>query len=287
MKIHYYKEKNFGDALNPWLWNKLISELLDESDRIAFIGIGTLINENLPYLTRKARLRVIFSTGVGYAKGVPQIDESYRVYCLRGPLSAQKLGVAKNLAVTDGALLVRQFFQTNNQKIYKFSYMPHYELAGKSWELVCRDLNFGYIDPRWSVEKVLSHISQTEVLLTEAMHGAIVADALRVPWIPVVTNPTILPFKWQDWCQSIEVEYNPVRIKRLHHPRQKTDYLSGMRLARDWVRQKKAAHRLFNIANTIHPSLSSEIKSEQLFIQLQEKLQKLKDDWKAGFLTSN
>ncbi|MCU0537787.1 MAG: polysaccharide pyruvyl transferase family protein [Hydrococcus sp. Prado102] len=286
MKIHYYKEKNFGDALNPWLWKQLLPELFNEDDKIAFIGIGTLINENLPYLTRKARWRVIFSTGVGYAKGVPQIDESYKIYCLRGPLSAQKLGVSKDLAVTDGALLVKSF-QTNSQKNYKFSYMPHYELAGKAWELVCKELNFGYIDPRWSVEKVLSCINQTEILLTEAMHGAIIADAFRVPWIPIVTNPTILPFKWQDWCQSIEVEYNPINLERLHHPRQKTDILSGVRLARDWVRQKKAARKLYDIASTIHPSLSSDKKSEQLLIELQEKVQQLKDDWKAGMFTEN
>jgi succinoglycan biosynthesis protein ExoV len=285
MKIHYYKEKNFGDSLNPWLWSKLIPELIDESDRIAFIGIGTLINENLHYLTRKAHLKIIFSTGVGYAKEVPRLNESYKIYCLRGPLSAQKLGVSKNLAVTDGALLVRNVFQTNSQKKYKFSYMPHYELAGKAWDLVCKELNFGYIDPRWSVEKALSCISQTEILITEAMHGAIVADALRVPWIPIVTNPSILPFKWQDWCQSIDVEYNPIHIQRLHHPRQKTDIFSGVRLARDWIRQKKAAHRLFEIANTIHPSLSSDTKSEQLIIELQETLQKLKNDW-TGLLAA-
>jgi len=55
------------------------------------------------------------------------------------------------------------------------------------------------------VEKVLSEIQQSEVLLAEAMHGAIVADALRVPWVAVRMYSQFLDFKWNDWSQSINV----------------------------------------------------------------------------------
>jgi len=35
------------------------------------------------------------------------------------------------------------------------------------------------------------------------MHAAIVADALRVPWISVTTTPEFLAFKWADWAASL------------------------------------------------------------------------------------
>lgn len=283
MKLCFYKENNFGDKLNIWLWENLIPGVIDNDESTAFVGIGTLLNEHLPNKTRKAFKRVIFSTGVGYGKGLPQIDDSYKIYCVRGPLSAKALGLPTELAITDGAVLIRRLININSQKIYRFSYIPHYELAGEGWSKVCQQLGFGYIDPRWSTQKILSCINQTEVLLTEAMHGAIVADALRVPWVPIVTNPSILPFKWHDWCSSIGVEYQPVSMKRLQHPRQKIDILSPVRLARDWVRQKLVALQLAQIAKNSHPTLSSDNHIEQLTVKLEERLQQFKNDVQAGY----
>lgn len=286
MKLRYYKlpkgERNFGDELNPWLWEKLIPGILDEDASVAFVGIGSLINNGLPQKTRYARKIVIFGTGVGYGKGVPKIDESYTIYCVRGLLSAQALGISEKLAITDGAVLIRQVFSNQSPKKYRFSYMPHYELAGKGWETVCQNLGFGYIDPRWSVEQVLSSISETEILLAEAMHGAIIADALRVPWLPITTNSSILAFKWQDWCSSIGVEYQPIRMKRLHHPKESLDILTPFRTIRDWNRQKEAAQALKQAALSRSPVLSKDSRLEMLTNQLEEKLQDFKKDVANG-----
>src|SRR3569623_1144475 len=48
--------------------------------------------------------------------------------------------------------------------------------------------------------------------MTEAIHGAIVADTLRVPWIPVACSPEVAPFKWIDWTQSLGLDYRPIRL---------------------------------------------------------------------------
>jgi succinoglycan biosynthesis protein ExoV len=289
MKLRYYKlpkgERNFGDELNPWLWEKLIPGILDEDASVAFVGIGSLINNGLPQKTRYARKIVIFGTGVGYGKGVPKIDESYTIYCVRGLLSAQALGISEKLAITDGAVLIRQVFSNQSPKKYRFSYMPHYELAGKGWETVCQKLGFGYIDPRWSVEQVLSSISETEILLAEAMHGAIIADALRVPWLPITTNSSILAFKWQDWCSSIGVEYQPIRMKRLHHPKESLDILTPFRTIRDWSCQKEAAQALKQAALSRSPVLSKDSRIEMLTNQLEEKLQDFKKDVVNGLFS--
>ncbi|MEM9807466.1 MAG: polysaccharide pyruvyl transferase family protein, partial [Cyanobacteria bacterium P01_D01_bin.56] len=142
----------------------------------------------------------------------------------------------------------------------------------------CKELGFGYIDPRWTVEQALTVMSQTEVLLTEAMHGAIVADALRIPWIPVITNDSILSFKWQDWCSTIRVEYCPAYIDRLHHPSDKIDLLTPVRFVRDNVRQKKASEALRKVATSQHPNLSEDSQIEALTNQLEERLQEFKLD---------
>lgn len=302
MKLYYCKypngRQNFGDALNPWLWEHLLSGVLDNDPSSAFVGIGTLINDALPRRTSEAKQRVIFSSGAGYEKTTPVIDGSYQIYCLRGPISAKILGASSDLAITDGALLLRKLIDCSPlEKKYKFSYIPHYNFAGDGWEGVCDRLGFGYISPAWEIEDILTRIRQTEVLVCEAMHGAIVADALRVPWIPVTTHPSILSLKWQDWCASMKLEYQPHSLNYLHQPRSSTGgwakgkdntsdhldpFLAPARHLRDRLRQKKAAQEMSNVVKTAKPFLSSDRHSEEMFARLEDCLDRFKLDVRRG-----
>jgi succinoglycan biosynthesis protein ExoV len=284
MKLYYFQHTegigNFGDDLNPWLWEKLIPDYLDQDDKIAFVGIGTLLNNWLPSNTPNAKLRIIFGTGVGYGD-VDAIKGSncYKFYCVRGPLSAQSLNLEPELAVTDAAILVRKFFQANHPKKFKFSYMPHVgQMAEKELSLVCQELGIGFIDPRWTPEKVLLALSATEVLLTEAMHGAIVADALRIPWIPIVSKPKILSFKWQDWCQSIGVEYQPIHLPRLIDPNTQKWPRNFASSVNNWFMAKSTISRFKEIIKKSKPILSKDSTVETLTLKVEERLEQFKID---------
>jgi succinoglycan biosynthesis protein ExoV len=209
MKLYYHRNKNgipnFGDDLNPWLWSRLIAEELDDNSSTMFLGIGTLLNDRLP----PARARVVFGTGCGIG-GPPSVSPSWTFYAVRGPLSAKALGLDPEYAVTDPAILVSHLVPpANSPKRFSFSYMPHYRNACETWQRACERIGFGYIDPRRPIEEVLQATQSTKVLLAEAMHGAIIADTLRVPWIPIRSGDKILRFKWEDWCFSMEVPYEP------------------------------------------------------------------------------
>jgi succinoglycan biosynthesis protein ExoV len=284
MKLYYFQHTegigNFGDDLNPWLWEKLIPDYLDQDDKTAFVGIGTLLNNWLPSNTPNAKLRIIFGTGVGYGD-VDAIKGSdcYKFYCVRGPLSAQSLNLEPELAVTDAAILVRKFFQANHPKKFRFSYMPHVgQMAEKELSLVCQELGIGFIDPRWTPEKVLLALSATEVLLTEAMHGAIVADALRIPWIPIVSKPKILSFKWQDWCQSIGVEYQPIHLPRLIDPNTQKWPRNFACSVNNWFMAKSTISRFKEIMKKSKPILSKDITVETLTLKVEERLEQFKID---------
>jgi succinoglycan biosynthesis protein ExoV len=68
------------------------------------------------------------------------------------------------------------------------------------------------VDAHWSPHVVLRVLSEARLVVTEAMHGAIVADTLRIPWIPVVCSPEIATFKWRDWTASLDLPYRPIKI---------------------------------------------------------------------------
>ncbi|NER31940.1 MAG: polysaccharide pyruvyl transferase family protein [Symploca sp. SIO1C4] len=305
MKLFYYQRRdratNFGDALNPWLWNQLLPGVFDEDETTAFIGIGTVINNLLPSRVPNAREIVIFSSGVGYEKGIPVIDDTWKIYCLRGPLSTQKLGLDASVAVVDGAILLRRLWQPpESNKVNRWAFMPHIHHANFGnavWKSICAEIGVDYIDPRWSVEQVLSAINQTEVLLAEAMHGAIAAEALRVPWVPISTSARILPFKWYDWCASIDVEYQPRYVTPMLdvYPAVARGVRSSLVATRHWLnwlqqdrmrsvlkmsgdKQKLMATQLMRIIKTARPVLSSDRKIEQLTVKLEERLDQFKAD---------
>ncbi|MBR8830274.1 MAG: hypothetical protein N5P05_003366 [Chroococcopsis gigantea SAG 12.99] len=300
MKLYYAERKigkptNFGDILNEWLWPKFLfdvyhkgnfQDIFNEDDRTVLVGIGTLLNKKLEQRTPNARLRMVFSSGVGYGNSLEKLDKTYKIYCVRGPLSASKLQLSPDKGLVDGGVMIRRYFQPERKVKYKYSYMPHYGFAGPAWENVCESLNFGYIDPCLPVEDVMTKIRETEILLTEAMHGAIAAEAFRVPWVPIKSHHTILTFKWEDWCASVNLKYEPRTLDRLFQPNPVQDLMTPIRRVRDWNRQRLAAQELKALANNCRPVLGDENHLESLTVELENRLEQLKSDLKTGYLLS-
>lgn len=94
--------------------------------------------------------------------------------------------------------------------------MPHYQTASAfNTAKIAALAGLNYIDPRWSVDRVIEAILSSDRIITEAMHGAIVADALGVPWKRVrifnhiQENSESVDFKWHDWASMYNVDPAP------------------------------------------------------------------------------
>lgn len=262
MKLFYYQdpEGNFGDDLNAWLWPRLIPDLLDDDDGTLFVAIGSILDRRIPQEPQK----IVFGTGVGYGL-LPVLGERWQIWCVRGPLTARALGLPARLAVTDPAALVRTVRTTNASRSHSVSFVPHFrsprraEAAGLDLEKLCASVGINYIDPRKGVEHVLAAIESSAMVLAEAMHGAIVADALRIPWVPLQLYDQILNLKWHDWCGSLGIKYTPL----LHLPDPDSDL------------QDSIAQFLLN-ASAASPVLSDIAVLDRLTEQLLTKLEQLR-----------
>jgi succinoglycan biosynthesis protein ExoV len=60
-----------------------------------------------------------------------------------------------------------------------------------------------FIDPRDDPRDVLAAVARCRLLLSEALHGVIVADAVRVPWVAISPFAAIHAAKWHDWATAM------------------------------------------------------------------------------------
>ena len=216
MRTFYYRvTTNFGDYMNSWLWPELFPGLTDKHPERVLVGIGSLIKSDL---SRVPGRKVIFGTGSGYGP-MPRPEEvaDWDVYCVRGPLTARLLRLDPDKAVVDGAWLVDQLSDMRYQPGTRegIVFLPHWTTdLYANWRAPCRAAGIRYISPFEDSKAVFRAISQAKLAIVESLHGGIVADYYRVPWIPVASGERVLAFKWQDFVQSLGLDYRPIALPR-------------------------------------------------------------------------
>ncbi len=280
MRLFYWETaegpNNFGDALNPWLWPRELGPDLVGNDGPWLVGIGSLLGDVRPF--PGGGLKLVAGAGAGYGRP-PTLDGDWRVYGVRGPLTAARLDLPAEAAACDPAILVgRHFAYGAVAKRAKVALMLHWRSVNPAWHGVARNLGWTFVDARGKPEDVMRDIAGAELVLSEALHGAIVADAFRVPWIPIRTSAEILAFKWEDWCASVGLAYEPVAVWPLYPGRVRASAArrAGRALKRLLVERelKEAARR--------QPVLSRSTDLDRATARLDAALDRLREDARRG-----
>ena len=202
LKVYYCSmpSGNVGDDLNEFIWSDLVDfELLSDSEVI--VGIGSILNDKMPNFSNK-KIHVIGS-GVGYGS-IPKIDSNWNFIAVRGAVTRKALGLKIDTPLLDSAYLADfSKYIHKGEKKFGFGYIPHVQSLDKAdWELICKRADLEFIDPRLNVPTFVSKLSQCNNVICEAMHGAIFADMVRVPWLPVKAYSHINVAKWNDWLSA-------------------------------------------------------------------------------------
>jgi len=277
MKLTYFTgtTPNFGDALNPYLWPRLLpAGFLDEDDSELFLGVGSILWDHYPKPARK----IVMGSGFGGYAAAPDVhDGSWEVAFVRGPRTAATLGIDADKAIADSAILLRTLELPPAAPGIGTAFMPHYHSFTRGdWSGVCRMAGIRLIDPRDDVETVIAEIRGARMLITEAMHGAIVADAVRTPWLAAGPIHPENGTKWLDWSDSLGLELTRHRLRpasllelyiahtggrRYYEGRATRWSRSGMARPANRVLMELAARRLQSLARA-EPQLSRDSRIE-------------------------
>lgn len=215
--ISYYKSAlgNVGDDLNLWIWPRVFTGFKFRSKAsTAFIGIGSILDERHDSHERK----IVFGSGARSYDSVPAIDQSWNIRFVRGPLTKIALSDQKAvLSITDPAILIHSLVRKISPMKGRVGLIPYYEANHYFWETLASDFGLHLVSPRLSPDAFFREIMTCERVFTEAMHGAIIADAFRIPWKPIssitpLREAEVHTFKWKDWCQSIGLNFNDMAL---------------------------------------------------------------------------
>jgi succinoglycan biosynthesis protein ExoV len=194
--------RNFGDELNGLLWPRLLPDFFDQNADTRFLGIGSILDD------RHDRSALKLVAGSGYGGYQPRIalDESWVVHWVRGKRTARLLGLPPAVGIGDPASLVPRVGLAPARATTDIGFMPHFESAARgAWREVSEIAGATLIDPRDDPLDIIGAIGKCRVVISEALHGVIVADAKRVPWIAVLPLAPIHRPKLIDWAEALDL----------------------------------------------------------------------------------
>lgn len=197
LKYVRWPGNNFGDNLNDVIFESLgITDRVDfkksnlgSLDENCLLGLGTIINRKI-----HSPCTVVGSGCNGSSK--PSADIKYSF--VRGRLTAEFLGLHPSAAAGDLAYYLLPWAQAlaESSKDADVGIVPHWKTSISGPNVIHPDL---------PVKDFVKAVSRKKMILAEAMHGAICADMLRIPFAPVSIGGDIDSFKWLDWASMLDI----------------------------------------------------------------------------------
>lgn len=159
-----------------------------------------------------------------------------------------------------------------------------------NWDSIGRELNAHIISPVCEpdeIESKLREIASCEYIIAEAMHGAILADILRVPWARFVLTTFrnegafVSGFKWMDWMSSLKIPDIDNHTVRLTNKINNGIYkLSGKNISYNHIFKRSLENRFLETINpqSIEYTLSRDVILNEAYERLHEEVVKLRNE---------
>lgn len=199
--------RNFGDELNALLWPRLLPDFFDTDESVSFLGIGSILDGRHD----PARMKIVAGSGYGGYEAPIALDRTWSVHWVRGRRTASQLGLPLALGMGDpGSLLpLAGLAPPRDASLVPaaIGFMPHFESAARgAWAEAAAAAGLTLIDPRGDPRAIVHAMTRCRMILSEALHGIIVADALRIPWIAIQPLAPIHRSKWLDWAETLHLD---------------------------------------------------------------------------------
>ncbi len=191
-------QPNFGDDYNPFLFENILDfpVRFEVSSAPHLLCAGSI-------LERSTSSSII--CGSGFIFPDSQIPDFHKVISVRGEYSASRLGVGSALIGDPFVIMSLYCSEIKPEKTRDITYIPHVNFfvrRGRSNlkvpEHVC------VLDLGAEFDHVLETIASSKLIVSESLHGLVLADAFGVPNIWIAPSSDMLggEYKFRDYYSS-------------------------------------------------------------------------------------
>ena len=217
---------NFGDEITSIILNRKfhVAHSISNVDEADLISVGSILNKLVNNKAISLRNRKIHVVGSGlispYVKHASlfkrmkpmgrTFGKSVVIHSVRGYMTQQVLTSLgeKEYPVGDPGLMLPLIYDTDPDKIYKIGFIPHIStIDNPEWKNVCSRVgNSIIIDFRTDdLESIVTQIKSCDIIVSQSLHGLIIADAYGIPNCWYYDGPLHSggKFKFYDYFSSV------------------------------------------------------------------------------------
>lgn len=195
---------NFGDDINPDIFGRISGRtvrLQTDRSRPHFLGMGSILEKATEDST------VI---GAGFLRR-PEAPfrVSARYVAVRGRLSRECVRAEGPVLLGDPMVLLDRVFKFAGRKTCPIGVVPHVSEVS-AFRKICPE-GVKVIDPADAPWSVIEEIAACERIMSQSLHGLIVADALEIPniWLAPSVSMAGGDFKFLDYFSTLDSAKRP------------------------------------------------------------------------------
>ncbi len=208
-------KNNFGDAINPILFEKITHKKVVDSKRVinlfhkpAYYFIGSIL-DNL-----SSSSAIICGSGfIKYNSKV--LKKPQKIIAVRGPLTREtflKQHIDCPEIYCDPALMLPSIYNPDNiEKKYDIGIIPHYVDKERYNEvkIINHGLSHHFIDIESDWKQIINEINMCKYILSSSLHGIVAAHAYNVPATRMILSDNITggDFKFNDYALSVSNKF--------------------------------------------------------------------------------
>ena len=198
---------NFGDDINPSFLQRLSGQpvrFANDQTQPHLLGVGSILESATPSS---------IVIGSGYLKPTSgPLSKQTTVISLRGQLSLERADCEGNVLLGDPLVLVDRLFDKPIQKKHRTGLVAHVLNISAMKAKYGRHTHL--ISPMQEPWKVVEEIASCEQIVSQSLHGLIVADAFNVPnvWIAPSESMTGGRFKFDDYYSTLDQAKQPLVV---------------------------------------------------------------------------
>lgn len=217
--IYWWDDRpNFGDEIGPYLINKItkrpVINIRNIPNACGIMTVGSIIQN-----TDRNNISIWGSGLISDNQSIIRNLINYtpisgKITALRGKRTAQILKERLSWPIPniygDPALLMPCFYQptVRNETNNKIVICPHYQHKKYFTTFTHKDT---YVtDVSLGVEKIIDDIANSNVCISTSLHGLIIAQAYRIPWVWLrISNDRLFGdfFKFEDFFTTIKRQH--------------------------------------------------------------------------------